>query len=487
MINLDLIKLLLQAELDTQSSVKTIQAQIQQIIKNVEPINIKFNSSDVVKAIKDIDGVTAKINATNVKTWEDANNKVYKYTQTLKNLEKGLTIVDTYTKNKDGGFDFAGRTIDDKSVEITYKTLQKAHEEALKMNKAFDDTIAKNHQMAKDEAWKQYFQNITESSNAIKQLNQYYSDLQDNRSMDQIHSEALKMNKVFDEQIAKARTLKGTYTELKGEQQDATRVAKILSDSYGGLEIRGQSINKTNGQYTVTLKQSAKENLVLKGTIDQVTGALYVQNQTVTQARNVQLGFWEQMKVALERVPIWMGATTVYFQGAKFIKDTVDEIKLLNKEMIDLEKVSSASGNELESFFKSSPRMAKDLGVLTSEVINTTAEISKLGYSLSDAEYLTRLGLIGKTVGDLNSTGDAVDYLTATLKGFRLETEQGSSILDYMNHTANTTSINFQSIGEGFKRMSASMAEGNNSIQESMGMLVAGYDITRDAENVATA
>ena len=127
--------------------------------------------------------------------------------------------------------------------------------------------------------------------------------------------------------------------------------------------------------------------------------------------------------------------------------------------------------------------MARELGVLTKEVINTTAEISKLGYSLKESEYLTRLGLIGKTVGDLDNAGDAVDYLTATLKGFRLETEKGMAVLDFMNHTANTTSINFEAIGEGFKRMSAAMAEGNNTIEESMGMLVAGYDVIRNSNN----
>lgn len=155
--------------------------------------------------------------------------------------------------------------------------------------------------------------------------------------------------------------------------------------------------------------------------------------------------------------------------------------------MIALERVSTATKSELQSFFKSSPQMARELGVLTKEVINTTAEISKLGYSLKESEYLTRLGLIGKTVGDLDNASDAVDYLTATLKGFRLETEQGSAVLDFMNHTANTTSINFAAIGEGFKRMSASMAEGNNTIEESMGMLVAGYDVIRNSEQVATA
>lgn len=183
-----------------------------------------------------------------------------------------------------------------------------------------------------------------------------------------------------------------------------------------------------------------------------------------------------------------MGATSVYFQTAKFITGTINEIKDLNKEMIDLEKVSSATNKELDNFYQNvAVGMARELGVATSEVIRTTSEISKLGYSLDDSTFLTELSLIGKTVGDLNNTGDAVDYLTSTLKGFRLETKDATDILDYMNHTANTTSINFSAIGEGFKRMSASMSEGNNSIQESMGLLVAGYDITRNAENVATA
>lgn len=478
--------MLLQAQIH-KDAIENIKSQLNTIQAGIEPINIKIDTSGAIKAIKDIDGVTSKINTVTTKTWEDASGQVYKYTQTLKNLEKGLTIVDTYMKNTQGQLEYMGRTINDKSMEMNYKAIEKAHAEALKMNKALDDTIVKNHQLAKDTAWKQYFQSITETSDEIKKLNQYYKLLEDNRPMHVIHAEALKMNKAFDEQIAKAKTLKGVYTELKGEQQSASNVAKILSEAYGGLEIRGQSLNRVNGQYSVTLKQSAKENLVLKGAIDQVTGALYVQSESVSRARNIQMGFWEQMKEALKKVPIWMGATTVFFQSVRFVTGTIKEIKDLNKELIALERVTTASRIEIEAFYKQAPTAARQLGVLTSEVINTTAEISKLGYSLSEAQYLTRLGLVGKTVGDLDNVKDSVDYLTATVKGFRLEVEETESILDYMNHIANTTSINFRAIGEGFKRMSASLAEGGNTIQESMGMLVAGFDIVRNAELVATS
>lgn len=75
----DLIKVLLQAEISS-GSIENIKGQLNKIQTNTEPINIKINSSDAIKSIKDIDGVTTKINATNIKTWENANNEVYKYT-----------------------------------------------------------------------------------------------------------------------------------------------------------------------------------------------------------------------------------------------------------------------------------------------------------------------------------------------------------------------------------------------------------------------
>ena len=57
--------------------------------------------------------------------WKDANEDIYKYTRTLKNLEKGITTVDTYLKSSEGKFDFIGRTIDDKFVEIIIKLCKK--------------------------------------------------------------------------------------------------------------------------------------------------------------------------------------------------------------------------------------------------------------------------------------------------------------------------------------------------------------------------
>lgn len=108
-------------------------------------------------------------------------------------------------------------------------------------------------------------------------------------------------NKYKQQQID-AKTLIGTYKELKKEQLESSDVAKILSKQYGNLEVREKSLDNITGKYSVTLRKSAKENLTLRGTIDKVNGALRVQSQRTEMARNAQLGMMEQFKIAAQRV-----------------------------------------------------------------------------------------------------------------------------------------------------------------------------------------
>lgn len=330
---------------------------------------------------------------------------------------------------------------------------------------------------------------ITETLNGTKVKilnNEEKRAKEEEKRLDTLHKEALAENKLFDQEQARLRNTIGYFDKLKSKTVEAEDVAKLLSKQYGNLEVRGYSLNEETGQYVVTLRQSGKENLILKGAIDKVTGALIIQNKTVQQAKNLQLGFFEQFKIALQRVPIWIGATTLYFQAFRFGQQLVKDIAEINKSMITLERVSNATREELDRFQKISPSMASDLGVLNQELQETTGEIVRLGYSLEEAQKLTELSLTMKNVGDLESAGQSTNYLIAIMKAFKVEVEEATEIVDFLNHTANTTSVNMRDLGEGVTRMASAMSVANNTMEETMGLLVASTDITRSAEKSST-
>lgn len=335
---------------------KNILKDISDLNKRLDTIiktNTKFDSSNFKDMATDIslaDKALSDFKITTTKTFKDADDKVYKHTETVKQFGEATTkVYEDIEKKK-----LKTTIIDDKTEQENAKRkLKNAKEElnlinqmadareksnlrAIEETKKLEETQAKYSNKAKDDDYKQRLKNEEilqkkkqEASDYARQLayeeeqerlkvttdiqariermitnsNENIAQQQARMNKEDAHKNEAMWVKLLDEQAVKAKTLKGVYSELIGEQKNASNIAKILSEEYGGLEVRGMSLNKVNGQYSVTLKQSAKENLVLKGTIDQVTGALRVQSEQVVQARNVQLGFWEQMKIALERVP----------------------------------------------------------------------------------------------------------------------------------------------------------------------------------------
>lgn len=343
------IKIKIDIDKNMLKDISDLNKRLDEIIKTntkVDSSNFKDMATDVSLA----DKALSDFKITTTKTFKDADDKVYKHTETVKQFGEATTkVYEDIEKKK-----LKTTIIDDKTEQENAKRkLKNAKEElnlinqmadareksnlrAIEETKKLEETQAKYSNKAKDDDYKQRLKNEEilqkkkqEASDYARQLayeeeqerlkvttdiqariermitnsNENIAQQQARMNKEDAHKNEAMWVKLLDEQAVKAKTLKGVYSELIGEQKNASNIAKILSEEYGGLEVRGMSLNKVNGQYSVTLKQSAKENLVLKGTIDQVTGALRVQSEQVVQARNVQLGFWEQMKIALERVP----------------------------------------------------------------------------------------------------------------------------------------------------------------------------------------
>lgn len=131
-------------------------------------------------------------------------------------------------------------------------------------------------------------------------------DKERERVLQEEHKINDKLAKIQEKDLQKQqqlnKTLIGTYKELQAEQLDSAQVADILSKEYGNLEIRERSLNQITGEYSVTLKKSAKENLILKGHVDSTTGSIYNQSKIIKQASTKNLGMIEQFKIALSRV-----------------------------------------------------------------------------------------------------------------------------------------------------------------------------------------
>ena len=92
------------------------------------------------------------------------------------------------------------------------------------------------------------------------------------------------------------------------------------------------------------------------------------------------------------------------------------------------------------------------------------------------------------TVGDnVGSVENASASLISTMKAFRIEAEDSMRIVDEFNTVGNEFSIGSADIGEALQRSASALEFGNNTLEESIGLITSGFDIVQNAEVMGTA
>lgn len=159
----------------------------------------------------------------------------------------------------------------------------------------------------------------------------------------------------------------------------------------------------------------------------------------------------------------------------------------IDTAMTELKKVTDETSASYEAFLDRSADTAKQLGADVSDLINTTADWARLGYSVEDSEELARVSTLYKNVGDnIDSASQASEYLISTLKGFNLDASSAQHVLDVINAVSNTQPVSAQGLGEIMQRSSAAMSAANNTMEETIALGTAMNSVLQDADKTGT-
>ena len=165
-------------------------------------------------------------------------------------------------------------------------------------------------------------------------------------------------------------------------------------------------------------------------------------------------------------------------------REIVTNIKEVDTALTELRKVSDATEQRLTINFKNSADTAKELGATISDVISATADWSRMGYNIDQAEELARVSTLYKNVGDGVDIETANNSLISTLQGFQLDASEAESIIDKFNEVANNYAIDSAGIGEALQRSAASFNAANTDLSKSIALITATNEVVQDPDSV---
>lgn len=115
-------------------------------------------------------------------------------------------------------------------------------------------------------------------------------------------------------------------------------------------------------------------------------------------------------------------------------------------------------------------------------MVEAATEFRKNSFNDSDSATLAKVATMFTNVADESmSAADSASFIIAQMKAFNIEADDAYRIIDSVNAVSNNYAVSSGQLAQNLGNMSAAMATGNNTFEQSLGMLTGMTEITRNA------
>ncbi len=303
-----------------------------------------------------------------------------------------------------------------------------------------------------------------------------------------------RLDKVMSNNFANRGTLiddtKGFDAKSIFSDRDIKQTNEMMKAIYGaelatvGFRDVEKGARGVVQEMTVTFKSKTKEARKMVVELDKVTNQMRVLRDELTHNPNRNLGFFEQLKIAMERVPTWMVAMTAFYGTIESVRAMTREILEVDKAMTELRRVASASIN-LDTVFEGAVDIAKELGNNVHDVIQSVNDLARTFGDFNERQLLdiTKTATLMANVSDLNAE-EATKSLVGTMNAFNIAAGDSIRIVDALNEVDNNYAISTKQLAEGLEKSSSTAKTFGVTLEENIGAITAIGAVTMESGSI---
>ena len=270
--------------------------------------------------------------------------------------------------------------------------------------------------------------------------------------------------------------------------QDFTLNLKANAD---GLD---KSIKKvTDRTYTVKLKADGSSMRTLTQDVTSADGKLQgvvktmnkvdaqgnILNTTITKsAKNVKT-WGQEFSDSFEKVLRFGTITALIGAFTSAMADAVKVVKEFDDAVTEFKKVSDLSGESLDDYTQKLGELGQTVARTRSEMVASSTEFVKSGYSEEDAAQLARIAELYRNIADeAISSGDSANFIISQMKAFSNDTETFAlHTINAINNVSNNMAVSSSDISTALSKTSSAMGALGNTYEQTIALVTSGTEI----------
>ena len=459
---------------NAQREITALESMVTQF-RNAENVATQMKSVDISSGIAQAQERLGKLKAD--------STGFEQMTQTLRELDAAITNVGN--KSSLDAFIDKLRVAETQlsRVKAETKSMTQVNKIQLSMgNGTYESKV--DALVAKTQQWTDVNGNARISTNELSKAFDQLTTVSNNyaNSPTEAHQKALiASEKELDKQI---KTVTNSVKSMNAELAKDSAISSFRNQvtdfmSKNGKTVKSFQFGSELKDIFAKIQQGAKlsnqELAVLKQRFIDVQNA-------ARQTGKLGKTWFQTLREGMSSFSYWTSSTFLVMKAIQFVKGGLGTVKALDTALVDLKKTTTMTNNELEDFYYSSNKVAKQMGVTTEEIINQASAWSRLGYG--SAEAATKMAKLSSQFA-LISPGMDVDKATSGLvsimKAYDISVDDVlEKIESKVNIIGNNLALSNDNIVSMLQDSVSAMAEGRNTLEQTIALESAAYEIVQD-------
>lgn len=193
-------------------------------------------------------------------------------------------------------------------------------------------------------------------------------------------------------------------------------------------------------------------------------------NMAGTQGQSVFQSFGSTLKDVGATFTIFNFLTDAIYKVGDAARDAVSTVKSLDDQIVSLQLATGKSYNVVSGMMKDYVSLGADLGAIGETVSEGATAWIRQGKSIQEVNDLVKSSVIFSKVGDM-SAEDATKYLTASLNGYKLQTDAAQSVIDAISAIDLSAAVSSSDLAEGMSRVAVLADQSEVSMNKLLGYL----------------
>lgn len=268
------------------------------------------------------------------------------------------------------------------------------------------------------------------------------------------------------------------YNFVSG-QKELDKIHKLLNEN---SKMSSEAKSKIKAYYAEI--ESGNPSMSL----DKIHGEILKIYNAEVEAGRAGRTLWDTLKNSgFHQIAAQMAGMFGVYDIINVVRQGINTVRELDTAMTEVRKVSNATETQYASFRDTVSSTAKEIATTNKELLNSSADLLRLGYSLDQASDLAKNATLFVNVGDGVDITEATEDMITAMKAFDIQAENSIKIVDDYNQIGNQFALSASDIGEAMKRSASALETGNNSFEQSIGLITAMNEIVQNSENTGNS